>query len=89
MFEKGRVLTDSFFFLRGENKAFNGKYTEEVIKMMTFIAVLLGVTLGTLLAYGLALLIVMNPKVMKAYLNWYHQRVEQICDEIYFKEDSN
>lgn len=49
--------------------------------MMNFITMTLAVMLGTLLAYGLIVALVLNKKVMKAYTKWATKLSMEIQEE--------
>jgi hypothetical protein len=48
--------------------------------MMEFVVLTLAVMTGTLLASGLALFIVMQPKVMKLYMKQVNKTVQQVYE---------
>ena len=48
----------------------------------TFILLVLSVMFGTLLASGVALVIMLNPKVMKKFTKYYTKLVEDIVDDL-------
>ena len=55
---------------------------KEEIKMMEFVLMTLSFTLGILFASGLALFIMMQPKVMKAYMKMIGKTMSQM-DQIF------
>jgi predicted membrane protein len=52
--------------------------------MMTFITVVAGVMVGTLLASGVAFAIVMHPKTLKWYMAKVQNSVNQVIKDIEF-----
>lgn len=50
--------------------------------MMEFIMMTLAIMVGILLASGLTLAVVLNKKVMRAYLKWTLKLSKEITDEL-------
>ena len=54
---------------------------------MMFVMMALSVAVGTLLATGVAVFIMMQPKVMKAYMKWVQKATNEIVDEMFDEEE--
>lgn len=50
--------------------------------MMEFIMLTVSITLGILLASAIAMVILLNPKVLKAYTKYYMKVVEKISKSL-------
>lgn len=55
--------------------------------MMDFIVMTLSFTVAILLASGLALMIIMQPKVLKSYTKYVMKMSNQIVEEMFEEED--
>ena len=54
--------------------------------MMEFVLMTLSFALGILLASGIVMVIIMQPKVMKAYMKWVFKQTKEI-ENLMFEED--
>ena len=55
--------------------------------MMTFIVMTLSITVGLLLAMGLATMIMLHPKVMKWYMNYVMKSMGHFNDLVFDEDD--